>query len=106
MRNIDFEKHIENIQQNLDMPVCFELSREKLREQATIEMLINRITTNTLRAGDQFALLEIIKDWLKAFEPCEMTAEEKAEHSITFPQVSVGDVVNGKLIQNRMGSSQ
>lgn len=72
---------IESIQKNLDMPLCFMLSREKLRDQATIEMLINRITTNTLRAGDQFALLEIIKDWL-AFTAPTMTAEERSEMPI------------------------
>ena len=88
MRNIDFEKHIENIQQNLDMPVCFELSRKKLREQSTIEMLINRITTNTLRAGDQFALLEIMKDWLAYYESCcEMRAHEKSENMIEPPRM-------------------
>ena len=82
MRNIDFEKHITNVQNNLDMPVCFELSREKLREQSTMEMLINRITTNTMRAGDQFALLEIIKDWLNTTEK-PTTALEKSEDEIT-----------------------
>lgn len=78
MRNIDFEKHITNVQNNLDMPVCFELSRVKLREQSTMETLINRIITNTMRAGDQFALLEIIKDWLM-FTEKPTTACEKAE---------------------------
>lgn len=78
MRNIDFEKHITNVQNNLDMPVCFELSREKLREQSTMETLINRIITNTMRAGDQFALLEIIKDWLM-YTDKPATASEKAE---------------------------
>lgn len=81
MRNIDFAKHIESIQQNLDMPVCFELSREKLREQSTMETLINRITTNTMRAGDQFALLEIIKDWL-SFTEKPQTAQERSEEEI------------------------
>ena len=71
------------IQKNLDMPLCFELSREKLRDQATIETLINRITSNTLRAGDQFALLEIIKDWL-AFTDKPETAEERSEMPISM----------------------
>lgn len=79
MRNIDFEKHITNVQNNLDMPVCFELSRVKLREQSTMETLINRIITNTMRAGDQFALLEIIKDWMGVFTEKPATASEKAE---------------------------
>ena len=74
---------IESIQKNLDMPLCFELSREKLRDQATIETLINRITSNTLRAGDQFALLEIIKDWL-AFTDKPETAEERSEMPISM----------------------
>ena len=81
-REIQQQRWIESIQKNLDMPLCFELSREKLRDQATIEMLINRITTNTLRAGDQFALLEIIKDWL-AFTEKPTTAEEKSGFPIT-----------------------
>lgn len=80
-REIQQQRWIESIQKNLDMPLCFELSREKLRDQATIEMLINRITTNTLRAGDQFALLEILKDWL-AFTEKATTAEEKSEMPI------------------------
>lgn len=83
MRNIDFTKHIEFVQKNLDMPLCFELSKEKLMEQATMETLINRITTNTLRVGDQFALLEIVKEWFSQNQPVrEMTAEEKAERAI------------------------
>ena len=87
-REIQQQRWIESIQKNLDMPLCFELSREKLRDQATIEMLINRITTNTLRAGDQFALLEIIKDWL-AFTEKPTTAEVKSEMPITLNPATV-----------------
>ncbi len=87
-REIQKLRWIESIQKNLDMPLCFMLSREKLRDQATIEMLINRITTNTLRAGDQFALLEILKDWL-AYTDEGTTAEERSR----MPIVSLNPAV-------------
>ena len=82
MRTIDKQNIITAIQKNFDMPLCFELSREKLRDQATIETLINRITSNTMRDGDQFALLEIIKEWLE-FTDQPAPAEERSEMPIS-----------------------
>ena len=63
MRNIDIDAHIEHCQKNLDIPICFNLSEEKLMSNETIAILINKILTNALNDGDKFALLEILKRW-------------------------------------------
>ena len=63
-----FIRYIESIQQRLDIPECFELSQELLESQSTIETLMTRILTNTSNAGDKYAMLEIIKQWLASKE--------------------------------------
>ena len=63
-----FIRYIESIQQRLDIPECFELSQELLESQTSIETLMTRILTNTSGAGDKYAMLEIIKQWLKSKE--------------------------------------
>lgn len=64
MRKIDIVEHINGIQSNLDIPSCFVLSKEKLRSDETLMVLINRITTNSMRDGDILAITEIIKEWI------------------------------------------
>lgn len=68
MRNPELIKYIEDVQKKLEIPECFELSQELLRRQTTIESLITRILTNTAGDGDQYAMLEIIKQWLTDME--------------------------------------
>ena len=63
-----FIRYIESIQQRLDIPECFELSQELLESQTTIETLMTRLLTNTSGAGDKYAMLEIIKQWLASKE--------------------------------------
>ena len=63
-----FIRYIESIQQRLDIPECFELSQELLESQSTIETLMTRLLTNTSGAGDKYAMLEIIKQWLASKE--------------------------------------
>ena len=63
-----FIRYIESIQQRLDIPECFELSQELLESQSSIETLMTRLLTNTSGAGDKYAMLEIIKQWLASKE--------------------------------------
>lgn len=60
----DFIRYIESIQKRLDIPECFELSQELLESQSSIETLMTRVLTNTSNAGDKYAILEIIKQWI------------------------------------------
>lgn len=59
-----FVRYIESIQKRLDIPEYFELSQELLESQSSIETLMTRVLTNTSNAGDKYAILEIIKQWI------------------------------------------
>lgn len=55
---------VAQIQSFIEIPFCFELSQEKLRTKESIDDLLNKIMTNSLKGCDKYTLLEIIKQWL------------------------------------------
>lgn len=69
------EKHmlynrIMDMQYELDLPECFELSTDKMKKPDTIKMLIDKIFCCNLNMGDAYVILEFIKLWL-LMQDCE-----------------------------------
>lgn len=63
---------LESYQEELGIPDCFVLSQEKLMNDDTLSNLIQAIACNMLNIGDQYVMLEIIKQWI------EMKKEEQS----------------------------
>lgn len=56
---------INSLEECFHMPECFELSMEKLKTREALMMIIHRVMHNDLRAGEQIAILEIMKSWIE-----------------------------------------
>lgn len=61
---MDAIKLLESYQEELGIPDCFMLSETKLMNDDTLSNLIQAIACDMLNIGHQYAMLEIIKQWL------------------------------------------
>lgn len=64
IKKSDLIDYIDALQNDLEMPICFNFSEEKLKSMETSLHLILAVQSADLNKGDFFALLEILKRWL------------------------------------------